>query len=399
MIDFQAEFKFLSELYERDAADAILLPEYPSSNSTETIFQNPSKYIIHDPFPPPPQALLKVLGPHHLICGWGKRVKVTTEVAPPAALIEHWRSVFGEEGCPDWHPYDGQANYLTLFPHESIAAQQQVIDPAVNYAIHSKEVIAEIDCPQAQVFEQIQFPCVVKLSHGYAGLGNFFILNASDEAAMRQQLEQQWPQARLVINEVIEQVNGDFGIQFFLNRDGTMQWMGYTDQLFNAQARWCGGTFSAGRQMKFVDEFASLIEPAGRHLHQCGYFGVVGIDILRNDANQFFLVDVNPRLTGITPFLVASRQFAHEGITEGIYQASCRFPGSLEQLIDTVEKEQDARVLILSAFEDPQERMTICHCSVSSASQDRNQQVLHHLFGKTSSAVSEISSPSCSVTK
>ena len=59
--------KFLSELYAQDAPDAVLLAEYPSSNSDETQFQNRSKYIIYDPFPPPTRALLKVLGPHHLM--------------------------------------------------------------------------------------------------------------------------------------------------------------------------------------------------------------------------------------------------------------------------------------------------------------------------------------------
>ena len=118
------------------------------------------------------------------------------------------------------------------------------------------------------------------------------------------------------------------------------------------------------------------------HLHDCGYFGLVGIDILRDQSNRMFLVDVNPRLTGISPFLMASRVFARDGLKQGIYQASCRFSGTFEQLVNTAESINGARVLVLSAFEDATrgETSTICHLSVTSESQDCNQQVLRQIL-------------------
>ena len=123
------EYDFLSELYENDTPQARLLAEYPSSNSDETQFRNRSKYIIHDPFPPPPRSLLKILGPHHLMCGWGRHLSVSSEVRPPQLLLNHWENIFGKEGCPVWQPFDPEADYITLFPHESIPASRQVIPP------------------------------------------------------------------------------------------------------------------------------------------------------------------------------------------------------------------------------------------------------------------------------
>ena len=70
-------------------------------------------------------------------------------------------------------------------------------------------------------------------------------------------------------------------------------------------------------QQRLLPELCKMIEPAGKYLHECGYVGVVGIDILQDGSNNMFLVDVNPRLTGITPFLMASRIFAREGLNEG----------------------------------------------------------------------------------
>ena len=321
------EVRFLSELYAQDDPDAVLLAEYPSSNSSETRFQNRTKFIIHDPWPPPRRELLKVLGPHHLMCGWGREVPVSSEMSPPEELTGHWQRVFGAEGCPTWQAFDPEDRYITLFPHESIPADRQVVDPTRNYDLHSKEVIQHIECPQARVLSRIQWPCIVKLSHGYAGLGNFLIRDAQDEADMRRQLNRHWPAATVVINSIIENISGDFGIQFYLRRDGSMVWLGVTRQHFNSQSRWCGGSFSADLQGRLYDHAGNIVEAVGRHLHNAGYFGLVGIDVLCDSRDCWFLVDVNPRLTGISPFLMISRIFNGRGLTEGIYRASVRFRG------------------------------------------------------------------------
>lgn len=384
-IETDLQFSFLSELYAPDFPSAHLLPEYPSSNSDETFFQNRARYLIHDPFPPPPRELLKILGPHHLMCGWGQHVEIASEVALPEIILEHWTSVFGSAGVPKWRSFDSsdkETKFITLFPHESVSRQQQVLDPEVNYALHSKEVIEKIECPQAKVFDSVTPPCIVKLSHGYAGLGNFLIQNESDEMEMRKQLTQYGDETVLVINSIIENIVGDFGVQFYLRSDGSTVWLGFTEQHFNSNKKWCGGTFSAELQKQLLPEFCKMIEPAGKYLHECGYVGVVGIDILRDGSNNMFLVDVNPRLTGITPFLVASRIFAREGLNEGIYQASCRFKGSFSQLVSDADSIKNARVLVHSAFESGSDEdiTTICHLSVTTDSQDRNQQVLQQIL-------------------
>ena len=61
---------------------------------------------------------------------------------------------------------------------------------------------------------------------------------------MRKQLKRNWPDATVVINSVIENIVGDFGIQFYLHRDGSVVWLGLTEQHFNQAKRWCGGTYS-----------------------------------------------------------------------------------------------------------------------------------------------------------
>ena len=384
VVDSDSSFKFVSELYAKDAPAAWLLAEYPSSNSSATLFRNESDFIIHDPFPPPRPELLKVLGPHHLMFGWGTAMPVTSQAQPDAELFEHWEHVLGEQNRPIWLPFEMEAKreYVTLFPHQALREDQQVVPPKVNYQLHSKSVIGEIRCNQAEIYNEIQYPCVVKLSHGYAGLGNYFLNSREDEEAMRSDLSKHWPKAELVVNSIVEDILGDFGVQFYLRRDGSTVWLGFTQQKFDESKRWCGGEFSAAQQASGLNDFQPFIAATGEHLHREGYFGVVGIDLLKNGAGDHFLVDVNPRLTGITPFLIASRIFAKERqLHEGVYQASCRFKGSQAELIAAAQKIESVTICVLSAFEDSKQGVTICHLSASSNSQNENRAALAQLTG------------------
>ena len=374
----QTNFRLLSELYAIDAPDSVLLTEYPSSNSKETRFQNDREFQIHDPFPPPRRELLKYLGPHHLMCGWGNLLPVTSEIAPQEILLNHWQHTFGSSAVPTWQSLEQtcdtspQPNCVTLFPHQSIPPQQQVIDPAAYYQMHSKQALAKIDCPQAAVLDQVSFPCIAKLTHGYAGLGNYFLNDASDHAAMLADLKQCWPTASVVINSIIPDIIGDYGIQFYLHRDGSTVWLGLTEQHFNQTNRWCGGSYDVKQQQELQEPMKPFIKAITNYLHANQYFGVVGFDVLKTKTDEFFLVDLNPRLTGITPFLIASRIFNVEfGHIAGVYQASCKFNGSLEQLIAAVEAESNCKVLVLSAFEEMAagETTTTCHLSVSGKNQ------------------------------
>ncbi len=370
----------LSQLFANDAPDAWLLTQYPSSNSDDTIFQNRTKYQIHDPFPPPKRELLQVLGPHHLMCAWGKDAVVTSQTAPDSRLLDHWARMLGDEWVPTWEPFDASQNFITLFPHQSLPPERQVVHPDVNYRLHSKEIIEFIDCNQARVLERVVPPCVAKLSHGYAGLGNFFIRNAFDESMMREQVDRQWSNATIVVSELIENIVSDTGLQFYLRKDGSVVWLGLTQQRFNQKSRWCGGVFSATEQGEGPERYKSMIEATASFLHEHDYFGLVGIDVLTDANGQQFLVDANPRLTGVSPFLMASRTFATEGATEGIYLASQNFAGSMDELFEAAEAVTDAKLLVLSACEDAEDGTTICHLSVTSTCQADNQQILQRLI-------------------
>ena len=382
-IDFIENADFLSMCYAQDVMDCTLLCEYPSSNSDQTPLRNSEDFIIHDPFPPPNPSLLKTLGPHHLMFGWGNAVPVASQIAPPDDLVRHWEAILGLGAKPDWREFkidDRDSNYLVLFPHESVEAKQQAIDPYVNYQLHSKKVIECIDCPQPNVLKEIEFPCIAKLSHGYAGLGNYMIRSPEDDYAMRTELNSRWKGAELVITKIVDSIVGDYGVQYYLTKGGHVKWIGYTEQNFDANQRWCGGRYDAQQQYSMAQVFKPFIEASSRYLHENSYFGVVGIDVLKDQHENFFLVDLNPRLTGITPFVMGAKKLEREhGFTKGLYSASCTFSGEPTELFDFVEQIEESRVAVLSYYEDRDECVTLCHLGFYSNSDEANVKALRRI--------------------
>ncbi|MEM9412764.1 MAG: ATP-grasp domain-containing protein [Planctomycetota bacterium] len=387
-INYDQDAKFLSQWYLEDSPEAVLLCEYPSSNSNATVLRNSKKHIIHDPFPPPNPSLLKTLGPHHLMFGWGDELAVTSQIPPSTQLTEHWEKLLGSGATPIWNRFsldDHQSKYLVLFPHEAIAAEQQWVDPDVNYQLHSKEVIANIDCPQPKSLPRVEPPCMVKLSHGYAGLGNYLVRSGEDVSSMNRELSRNWPNAKLVVTEVIERIVGDFGVQFYLKRDGSVDWLGVTEQHFDKNGRWCGGRYNASSQKACGEKFKSIILAVSKYLHQRQSFGVIGIDILETSDGDLFLVDVNPRLTGITPFVMAARCIEKaNGFQEGLYCASCKFPGSARSLLSQIESSRDeVKLAVLSFFEDPQNSVTVCHLAAYSNCPEANIHAIRSVLNTT----------------
>ena len=128
-----------------------------------------------------------------------------------------------------------------------------------------------------------------------------------------------------------------------------------------------------------------FVRAVADYLHANQYFGVVGFDVLKTQRGEFFMVDLNPRLTGITPFLTASRIFKSElGHDAGVYQASCKFDGGLEQLIAVADAENDCKVLVLSAFEETvaDKTTTVCHLSASGKNQEACLATLDRITAK-----------------
>jgi hypothetical protein len=70
--------------------------------------------------------------------------------------------------------------------------------------------------------------------------------------------------------------------------------------------KFCGAVIDAGDQSSDICVQAQgVASQIGEALKADGYKGIFGVDFLLSDDNELFVIEVNPRITGVTPLLTA----------------------------------------------------------------------------------------------
>lgn len=374
-----SEFKFISDLYQRDAADAVFLADQPSTKNDAVKFKNIHKYILHEPIPVPEKPLLS-LYPLHFICGWGNRIGISSDFVLSEILMNHWATLLGDESFHKVLEFDEKKNYITLFPIESLPPEKQVIHPDIYYHLHSKEVISEIDCGQAKAVAETDYPFILKLSHSYAGIGNFYIRNEAEFEDTVNYIESNWPNSKYIINEMISDIVNDYHAQFYLDRAGAVTWIGCIRPQFDSDKHWTGGLFSYDEQQMLYEMAREIVHPVANFLHKKGYFGIVGIDVLQDSNKNQYLVDLNPRLNSSTPTLIASRQFLKKNFSAAIYKSRIELKGSLAEIVSKSTSSVDGIILIQAAVENPNRGITNCELSIHGKTHEVCKKILNDLL-------------------
>jgi len=61
------------------------------------------------------------------------------------------------------------------------------------------------------------------------------------------------------------------------------------------------------RQEKYERLVRGTTDPVSRALHDRGFFGLYGVDVLVNVSGGQYVVDINPRILGSTPLVFTQR--------------------------------------------------------------------------------------------
>ena len=87
------------------------------------------------------------------------------------------------------------------------------------------------------------------------------------------------------------------------------------------------------------------MEEVVQYCHSLGFWGFCGIDVLFDSQNRGYLVDINPRVTGSSPALMALQTLSKTyGFRIGLFRrgGDINFYGTTEQLIKEVEEYNEA---------------------------------------------------------
>jgi len=195
--------------------------------------------------------------------------------------------------------------------------------------------------------------------------GIFVIRNDQDQAECFQVLEETGS-PNYVVTDFVEIVR-NLAAHFFIHpTTGDVTWFGSSENLLDDDGNWSSD--ATLRCQSEQDELRELMAPYVQDVAQyClsqGYWGACGIDILIDDTGRGFVVDVNPRVTGSCPALMALTKLQQQqqdpnaaSSWVGTFRRSTdhAYPGPATVLLQQVEEfnasQNDMRIVVFSFCE------------------------------------------------
>ena len=161
--------------------------------------------------------------------------------------------------------------------------------------------------------EQASLPFVLKLPQARGGWGTYVVKTANDKARALTKLRpvvndmllglrasnQHFYPASLIIQTYVK--GSDVVISLFVKQDGTYIVTSVTDQVLNEHSQWIGSHIAYDKQAALEEEHRLVGERIAAWMHQLGYWGPIGADIIVDERDgSKYVVDVNARLTAST---------------------------------------------------------------------------------------------------
>lgn len=144
-------------------------------------------------------------------------------------------------------------------------------------------------------------PCVIKSKDGKPTAGGYGVQVCQNRDDFEKALNY-FGNSNYFIEEYIYSVK-NFCLQFFCDENGTITYIGATDQIIDKTGTHKGNIIRHERVIddKIVDEGYSIMRKA----YLSGYYGYAGFDVLIDIENYFYFIDLNFRLNAsTTPLLL-----------------------------------------------------------------------------------------------
>jgi hypothetical protein len=379
----------LGSLYAIDLPDGYILPERPSSFHPKAKFLNDERYAIHD-FPPWPLLYIEWLKPIQLCLVAGNDLPVLVRYKPGEQLKEHWKKwlpFFPEADTRDLLTEEtGDSQFITLYPLQWLAREKHAVDPDVHHKMLCKNTIPEMgaSCPFHMSVHDYTVPCMIKASHGLSGRGTYMAKTESEAERIINKLRDEVRCTQPSISEVIQDLTGNYCIQFYLHKTGNIRWLGCSKQAVTEEFGWNGGYVDWDAQEDRKKMFFSTVMPVKEYLHKNGYFGVVGIDVLSSKEGNF-VVDVNARINGSTTLLLIAPRMAAKGFPMSALLKIPNVKGNEDEMMATFDKINslgEGIVINLASVESLDGKTCEGHVCMFAKTEQGVQDLNHHIINQ-----------------
>ncbi|KAK2868023.1 hypothetical protein FQN49_003235 [Arthroderma sp. PD_2] len=273
-------------------------------------------------------------------------------------------------------------------PSDALMHLPHLADPEMHYEVLSKRGLAKSGLPTppstiidtllgpddvhdvAKVSSEVarmispldtyQIPFVVKLPQT-SGTGTFVVLCEAHRLKVKQML-QPWMEGMLPrINQINRQlhpcslvlqkfITGKLvALSMFVTRKGRAIFICCCKQRFNKQGHWTGASISYADQDGMHKTYRGCIEKAALFLHQKGYYGPTGIDIIMDGSGEQYIIDLNVRLTGSYNLGLLAGHFTKRGLNSATLEKA-NFSCTRAEFEETFRREMSEGRIIITAW-------------------------------------------------
>lgn len=377
----------LGSLYSKDISNAYFLHERPSSFLKDAGFLNDKKYIHHDN-PPWPAHYTEYMKPMQTIIGAGNELPTLLRHKPKPEILEHWRKwlpFFPQPDLRDLTTEDtGDRKLITLFPLQFYPKEKHAYDPDMHYKILSKNCIPDMGAtsPHHMTIDDYTVPCFIKVSHCHSGNGTFKANTREKAEKLIKYIRDEVRCPDPSISEVVDDVTGNYCVQFYLHKNGTIRWLGVTIQNITENFDYNGNYCNWNEQMALKKKLYSSVMPVKEYLHKKGYFGIVGIDVLTSKSGKY-VIDVNPRINGSTKLVLMAPHLAARGFPTSTMVPIPNIRGNeieMMRMFDKINSLGEGLVINLTSSEAPDGKTCVGHVAMFARDEDGIINLRNHIL-------------------
>lgn len=247
-----------------------------------------------------------------------------------------------------------ETGIAVVVPTDSILTIPHVVDPDTHYELLSKRGLAlsglptaptvvidakigpdDIQDPQQlqqamqrmlEPLETYRLPFFVKLNQSVSGKGVFAVTSEAHREQIKKILGVQLQEMLRQINRINSHlypssfILQDYipgkvvALSMFVTQKGRAIFNACCQQRFDSRGYWIGGHISYPDQEALKQKYTETMNQIAEFLHQRGYYGPAGADIVTGDDGKHYTIDLNVRVTGTHPLGPLAGHFTQRGM-------------------------------------------------------------------------------------
>ncbi|UJS25972.1 hypothetical protein [Thiothrix winogradskyi] len=249
------------------------------------------------------------------------------------------------------------------YPADQIASDHYYLEnPELIVQLNDKGRMADISshCIPYEVYDAATFagktwrehwelPFVIKLAAPSGGGDGVAICQTEADV---QAAQERFGGHRVKVEHFIGGYLANYNLNLHVDRDGTIRFIGGSEQRISASARYEGN---------FIDlcwhpspELEAIAVEIARNAAHLGWFGVCGLDVIKAADGKLYFIDPNFRLNGSTPFHFIREHFLTHFQRPNLETGYFCYLGNPLAFLETFRPEIEKKILMpVGLYYDP----------------------------------------------